>query len=93
MELLTAHYASVPHLFKALKRQGVRNINPLRNQGLTGKASWTNFEQSVAACRTPEGKIPLTYEVIYGHAWKGMQQRSEQGIETYIPLSSLRLGS
>jgi len=89
MEVLTAHYASLSQLFRALKAQGVRNTHPARNKGLTGKAYWRNFEQSVANFRTNEGKFPLTYEVIYGHAWKGKQRRLAQGTETYIPISQI----
>lgn len=90
MEMLTAHYASLPELLRSLKSQGVRNINPARNPGLTGKASWRHFEEEIASYRTEHGKFPLTYEVIYGHAWKGEQRRIKGGTETMIPVSSLR---
>lgn len=90
MEMLTAHYANLPGLLHALKAQGVRNINPARNPGLTGKQAWCRFETSMASLTTEAGKIPLTYEVVYGHAWKGAQRRTNQGVETLISVSTLK---
>lgn len=90
MELLTVHYESLQQLLQNLKAQGVRNINPKRNKGLTGKQSWQNFESAYQALRTLEGKYPLTYEVVYGHAWKGEQRRLDQGTETFIPVSKIQ---
>ena len=90
MEMLTAHYETVPKLFQALKAQGVRNINPARNPGLTGTQSWRCFERELSAFKTAQGKFPLTYEVLYGHAWKGEQRRVEKGTETMISVAELR---
>lgn len=90
MEKLTVQYNSFVQLLNALKAQGVRNINPARNQGLTGKSRWLQFKAAMNQFKTPEGKLPLTYEVVYGHAWKGEQQKSKRGIETYIPVDKIR---
>ncbi len=90
MEWLTAHYQTVLHLVRALKNQGVKNINPARNQGLTGKASWRLFEEQYEQLKTDNDKYPLTYEVVYGHAWKGERQKTETGVETFISLSSIK---
>ena len=90
MECLSAHYSSVANVVRALKDQGVRNINPARNQGLTGKNSWRLFEEQYNQLKTEDGKYPLTYEVVYGHAWKGEQQKTSNGIETFISVSSIK---
>lgn len=89
MELLAVHYETVQHLLRSLKEQGVRNINVKRNQGLTGKSSWRDFERNYQALKTDKGKYPLTYEVVYGHAWKGERRKVEHGVETWIPVSSI----
>lgn len=89
MELLSVHYESLPNLLKSLKAQGVKNINGARNQGLTGKQSWKRFEQNYSNQRTETGKYPLTYEVVYGHAWKGEQRKTTQGTETMISISQI----
>lgn len=90
MEMLTAHYSTLPQLLHALKAQGVRNIHAARNPGLTGKKAWHDFEKTMASFCTTEGKFPLTYEVVYGHAWKGEQRRVNSGTETVISVESLR---
>jgi len=89
MELLSVHYETLPKLVRALKAQGVKNINAQRNPGLTGKASWNQFVQNYANLRTADNKYPLTYEVVYGHAWKGEQRRTAQGTETRISISQI----
>ncbi len=90
MEMLTAHYSSLSVLLQTLKAQGVRNINPARNQGLTGKKSWLQFKQKMSDFCTEKGMYPLTYEVVYGHAWKGSQRRTSKGVETVISVSQLK---
>jgi malonyl-CoA O-methyltransferase len=89
MEELIVHYESVAHLVKALKNQGVKNINPARNRGLTGRASWREFENNYQQIRTDNGKYPLGYEVVYGHAWKSERQKTSTGTETLISVSSI----
>lgn len=90
MESLAVHYQSTAHLVSALKKQGVRNINPQRNKGLTGKGAWQSFAAQYQTLCTLEGKYPLTYEVVYGHAWKGERQKTSSGIEAFIPISSIK---
>lgn len=90
MEHLTVQYKTVPQLLSALKNQGVKNIHAQRNKGLTGKASWKQFEKNYEALQTEQGKYPLTYEVVYGHAWKGATRSVGEGTETFIPLSHIR---
>lgn len=90
MEPLVLRYKTWPDLLRSLKKQGVRNINSKRNQGLTGKKQWAEFKAMGEKTRTPEGKYPLTYEVLYGHAWKGEPRQTTQGIETSIPVSMLQ---
>ncbi len=82
MELLSVHYESVTKLVKALKAQGVKNIHEQRNKGLTGKAAWLQFEKNYQKVQTAQGKFPLTYEVVYGHAWKGERRKTQEGGET-----------
>ena len=90
MEMLSLHYPTLSKLLHALKAQGVRNINPERNKGLTGRQSFRDFEVAMAKFRTESGQFPLTYEVVYGHAWKGTMRRMAEGTESFIPVSQLR---
>ncbi|TAL66032.1 MAG: malonyl-[acyl-carrier protein] O-methyltransferase BioC, partial [Legionella sp.] len=60
METLSLHYESLPQLVKSLQAQGVRNTNPQRNAGLTGKAAWLQFTENYSKLVTEQGKYPLT---------------------------------
>jgi len=91
MELLTVHYDDLKKLTRSLKNQGVRNVNIKRNPGLTGKNAWELFASAYEQYRTEKGKYPLTYEVVYGHAWKGEQRRTDKGVETFIPVSKIKI--
>lgn len=71
MEYLTIHYPSLPALLSSLKKQGVRNLNPKRNPGLTGRHILRAVEKAYQVNCLSNGKYPLTYEAVYGHAWKG----------------------
>lgn len=90
MEQITMHYSSLSGLIDNLRKQGVRNINQKRNQGLSGKKAWQRFETAYKTLCTPEGKFPLSYEVVYGHAWKGAQRRLDNGSETFISIDKIR---
>ncbi len=90
MELLTVHYPDLKKLIQNLKAQGVRNINRARSNGLIGKKAWQTFNNAYAQLKTAEEKYPLSYEVVYGHAWKGNQTLTQAGIETFIPISSIK---
>ena len=79
VERLTAQYPSVDKLLKSLKAQGVRNLHPQRPNGLMGRQRWNKFTQSLGTS--------LTYEVIYGHAWKGAQYKEKN--ETYVSVSAI----
>lgn len=88
MEHLTVHYQKPQDLLWSIKAQGVRNLHEQRRLGLMGKVAWGRLLGALEAQKTPEGQYPLTYEVIYGHAWKGAQQRNDDG-ETFFSLDGL----
>lgn len=92
MEYLIAQFPGFNALIRSLKDQGVRNVSAQRRAGLTGVAAWKQFAAAMNALKSAEDKLPLTYEVIYGHAWKGQQRKTHQGIETMIPISMLKQG-
>lgn len=90
MERIVLHYPSLQQLLHSLKAQGVKNIHANRNKGLTGKRGWEQFKKNYHRLSTTTGKYPLTYEVIYGNAWKGQQRNMGEATETRIPLSEIK---
>ncbi|KTC65403.1 biotin synthase (plasmid) [Legionella adelaidensis] len=89
MEKLVVHYNSFVRLIHALKMQGVRNVHSKRNAGLTGKTAWLKFEEAYNQLKVSD-HFPLSYEIVYGHAWKGLQFSSSHGTEVRIPIAGIR---
>ncbi len=69
MEMITVTYERARQLMRDLKEIGAANAMRERQRGLTGKARLQAVESAYEAFRTPEGVLPATYEVVYGHAW------------------------
>jgi malonyl-CoA O-methyltransferase len=69
MENITVTYETVEKLVADVRAWGG---NPLmtRRRGMLGRAAWRRVVDALHALRRPDGRIPLTYEVIYGHAFR-----------------------
>ncbi len=78
MEKITVTYESVDDLIADVRAFGG---NPLaaRRLGLLGRESGKRVMQTLEAMRGADGEIPLTFEVIYGHAFKPVPTITEQG--------------
>ncbi len=71
MEHITLTYRDSMTLMRDLKELGAHNVNPGRQQGLTGPRKLKAVMQAYEQFRQADGLLPATYEVIYGHAWRG----------------------
>ena len=69
MEQFTLTYSDVRDLTRDLKAIGAHNLMRGRPPGLSGKHSLTTVAQRYESWRR-DGKLPATFEVVYGHAWK-----------------------
>ena len=78
MEILTLTYSDLKTLMRDLKGVGAHNAATTRRRGLLGKAAWARLEQAYESHRC-EGRLPATFEVVYGHAWAGDKTRREDG--------------
>lgn len=69
MEYVTLTYDNVRDIMHDLKAIGAHNVTHGRQRGLMGKGIW---QQVIAQYETlrQQGKLPATYEIVYGHAWK-----------------------
>jgi malonyl-CoA O-methyltransferase len=79
MELLTVTYASPAALLAELKSLGATNQTQGRPRGLTGKRRRHALDAALATL-AQDGRIPATFEVVYGHAWKGEPRRTAEGL-------------
>jgi malonyl-CoA O-methyltransferase len=69
MEYFTLTYSDVRDLMRDLKAIGAHNVTRGRPGGLSGKATLETVIRNYEAFRR-DGKLPATFEVVYGHAWK-----------------------
>lgn len=74
-------YDDVITVMRDLKAIGAHNAATGRRRGLEGKgflkeltARYENFRQ--------QGKLPATFEVVYGHAWKPVATAPQDGVAT-----------
>ena len=89
-EYLTVPYDDVMTLMRDLKGIGASNSHSARARGMFGRRSLTALQAAYESERGADGKLPATYEVIYGHAWAIESRRREpQEVHTF-PLEKLR---
>jgi len=69
MEMFTLTYGSVREVMRDLQAIGASNANAGRSRALSGKAWLSAVERNYEALRR-DGRLPATFEVIYGHAWR-----------------------
>ncbi len=69
VERYTLTYDDVKSVMKDLKSIGAHNATQGRARGLQGRGFLQNLTQNYEQFRA-EGKLPATFEVVYGHAWK-----------------------
>lgn len=78
MEYLTLTYDDVRGVLYDLKRIGAHNATAGRGQGLMGKNVWARLTENYERMRR-DGKLPATFEVVYGHAWKPQPRTTNDG--------------
>lgn len=68
VERIALTYKDVLALMRDLKTIGAHNVTAGRPRGLTGRSALRKVEAAYEPWRR-EGRIPATYEVVYGAAW------------------------
>ncbi len=78
METITVTYTTPQRLLADVRAWGG---NPLetRGRGLMGRAAQARLWQALEERRGIDGKIPLTFEVVYGHAFKVLPKKTADG--------------
>lgn len=77
-EVLTLTYDTARDMMRDLKAIGAHNASSGRLRGLQGKTRWAKLNAELERFRR-QGKLPATYEVIYGHAWKPVPRQAADG--------------
>ena len=78
MEYITLTYSDVRSVMQDLKTIGAHNVTAGRGQGLMGKNAWARLIENYERLRS-KGKLPATFEVVYGHAWKPQPKKIADG--------------
>lgn len=69
VERYTLTYDDVRSVMVDLKSIGASNATAGRGRGLAGKDFLKNLVEQYEQFRQADGKLPATFEVVYGHAW------------------------
>ena len=89
----TLTYKDVLDLLRDLHGIGSRNIDAQRSRGLMGRGQLRQLEQAYSRFAQNQGRLPASYEVVYGHAWSGGQLIGQDPPgETTVSLERLRSG-
>jgi malonyl-CoA O-methyltransferase len=78
MEKLNITYSSVDKLLADIRAFG-GNPSSQRLTGLQGRRQWARFLEVLDARRNADGKIALTIEVVYGHAFRSAPKVNSRG--------------
>lgn len=78
MEVLTLTYRDIDTLLNDLRASGGNNAAASRPRGLSGRGGWAAARSHYERLRV-EGRLPATFEVIQGHAWKPTPRTTEDG--------------
>ena len=78
MELITLTYADVDALCADLRASGQVNTLDGRRRGLAGKGVFSAMRAAYENLRR-DARLPATFEIVYGHAWKPQPRLTENG--------------
>jgi malonyl-CoA O-methyltransferase len=78
MEYITLTYNDVKSVMQDLRSIGAHNATAGRATGMMGKNAWGRVLENYEGLRR-DGKLPATFEVIYGHAWKPQAKNTADG--------------
>jgi malonyl-CoA O-methyltransferase len=91
VERVRLTYSDAMGLMRDLKAIGAHNATAGRARGLTGKERMKKMTNAYEAFRQ-DGRLPATYEVVYGAAWGAAGRPGAPLIsgEVHIPVTSIR---
>ncbi|MDR3299347.1 MAG: malonyl-ACP O-methyltransferase BioC [Candidatus Accumulibacter sp.] len=78
VERLTLTYPSPEALFAELRQSGSTCATPGSRRGLMGRRTWRSVCDAYEKRRV-EGRLPVSFEVIHGHAWKAEPRKIADG--------------
>jgi malonyl-CoA O-methyltransferase len=96
VERYTLTYKDVRRVAADLKATGAHNATLGRSRGLTGRGRFNALQAAYESFRQ-DGRLPATYEVVFGHAWtgvlagrRGSHEESRAGADTHVSLDDIK---
>jgi malonyl-CoA O-methyltransferase len=89
VERYTLRYADVRGLAADLKAVGARNATAGRPKGLTGPRKFAALQAAYEVDRS-DGRLPATYEVVFGQAWAPLAAAARSDRGHAVPLDEVR---
>jgi len=86
VERYTLTYQEVKEVMRDLKNIGANNATAGRAKGLKGRGFMQALAQNYQAFRLPDGQYPATFEVVFGHAWRGEEQKEKASSQDFVPI-------
>ncbi|MEJ2174856.1 MAG: methyltransferase domain-containing protein [bacterium] len=87
-EIVTLTYADPDGLISDLRRSGQTSARTDRARGLRGRSFRERLRAALVA-QAGDSRISATFEVVYGHAWRGEKRHAQDG-RTVIRTDALR---
>lgn len=78
MEIVTLTYPDLDTLLQDLRHSGGANAASGRPRGLSGRREWAEARAAYERLRR-DSRLPATFEIIQGHAWKAAPKTTEDG--------------
>ena len=76
-EEITMTYGQAADILRDLKHLGATNALKGRRRGLLGKQTYRRMLAAYETRRRPDGRLPVTWEVLYGTAWAADMTRGD----------------
>lgn len=80
MEIITLTYDDAMAVMRDLHSIGAQNATAGRAKGMMGKGAWRQMVENYEHHRR-DGKLPATFEIVYGHAWKPRPRMTADGAQ------------
>lgn len=92
ISFFTLTYPTIAAMVKDFKQQGIHNFDAHRINHLCGKKRFQHFSQAYAKYKNANNALPLTCEVIYGHAWRLKHESAVTHKSEVITISANKIG-
>lgn len=90
VETVTITYSSLEHLVREFRQLALTNVAAGRPRGLGANIRSRQLASGYETFRRADGSLPVTVEVVYGHAWMAPKSgRKERSGEVRIPLERI----